>query len=153
VIARLCHALGNFASNRDAAFYAGIGPRTFNRWENRATDAFKAAGLDPEQQLEFPETEGDDGQPGQAEWESLVEEEERIFCRFWLLTRRARSTGNVKALENIVEHSKLDWRAGAKLIAIRDPDNYAETRRMEHSGPKGEPVGVRIYLPEEEEET
>jgi len=138
VVKRICHALSVCASLADAARYGGIGPTTFHRWENRATAAFKAAGLDPDEMIDAEE-----------DWAPMVEQKEVPFCKFWVATRRARANGHVELLETIKEHAAEDWKAGAKMLAIRDPDNYAERRRHEHvmgSGSDAAPVKIVLEV-------
>ena len=45
-----------------------------------------------------------------------------------------------------------DWRAGSKLLAVTDPQEYAEKRRHEISAPDGAPLEVQIYMPALESE-
>lgn len=52
----------------------------------------------------------------------------------------------------VVGYRDGDWRASAHLLACIDPEEYSLRYKIEHSGPQGEPVGVRIYLPEEDPE-
>ena len=63
---------------------------------------------------------------------------------------KARACGNVKRLEQLRDAAKdpRNWKAAAHLLAVRDPENYSEKRRVELTGAGGGPI--QFYLPAEE---
>jgi hypothetical protein len=138
----ICEALSKCASTEDAAKYAGIGERTYNYYMKRGVTEFELAGLDPE---ELPD-----------DWEEIVDKKEWIFCVLYQCANLARAEAHVTLLGTMMDAAPEDWRAAAKLLAVRRPDHYAERRRFEHSGPKGKPISVDVYdairIPAEEDE-
>ena len=143
----IVQALMVCASNKDAAGFAGITATTFNSWQNRGKAAFEAAGLEPDELVDEGDPIDDgDRKKREPEWLSSMEEKERPFAVFLGETRRARAAAAVGILANIRQAARVDWKAGAKLLAIRDPANYAERRLHEHSGSKSDAAPVRIVV-------
>ncbi len=150
----ICTALGVCASIKDAAEFAGVAEATYHRWMERAKHAFQSAQLNP---AELP-----------PDWRAHVDPEEHIFCDLRERATRARADAKIGLLGsivlagkggplydengNVVANIDGDWRASAKMLAVRDPESYAERHKHELSGAGGEPLGVVIYLPEEEDE-
>lgn len=63
----------------------------------------------------------------------------------------ARAKGNVEDLQALRLHGRTDaraWKALAHRLAVRDPDNYSERRRLELVGAGGGPI--QFYLPRPE---
>ena len=153
----ICNALEACASKKDAARMAGIGETTFKAWGKRARGAFEEAGLDSEDPPE--------------DWRDHIPEKEHIFCDFLLRAEYAHASAHLSLLNslklsatggkildeegNVLSVVEADWRAAAKLLAIRSAD-YAERKRHEHSGPAGKPIAVKTYtainLPEQVED-
>jgi hypothetical protein len=155
VIDRIVEACGVLAPWTAAAAYAGKSVEAVYGWLARGREACQAAGLDP------------DALPEEAA--ALVEKGEQPFVQLLQRTTCARAEMEVSLLAGIALHAKggqlfnaqgepvgapvvSDWRAGSKLLAIRNPEHYAEKRRHEISAPDGAPLEVQIYMPELESE-
>lgn len=160
VIDDVCTALGLSASNKDAANYAGISGDALQIYFRRGREALEAIGLDP------------DEPPDQA-WEHAdLHDSERPFVQMLTRAIRARARGNVGLLATVHKAAKggavfedrvdpetgkvarvqvgfvaPDWRAAAKLLAVRQPRDYAEKRQVTIGGETGAPIGVQTFLP------
>lgn len=150
VIDRIVEARGVLASWADAAAYGGKSEAGVMHWLARAREACETAGLDITR-LPLDAAE-------------KVTLGERPFVELLERSTRARSEMKVSLLAGIALHAKggqlydennkkvgkpvvSDWRAGSKLLAITDPQHYAEKRRHEISAPDGAPLEVQIYMP------
>ena len=60
--------------------------------------------------------------------------------------RRCRQRGNLDILANWFDTAKRDWRAGAALLALRDPEHFAANRRVEVTGAGGGPVQHTVQV-------
>jgi hypothetical protein len=63
---------------------------------------------------------------------------------------RARAKGNVEDLKTLRLHGKVDWKALAHRLAMRDPQNYSPARKLEVAGKGGGPI--TFYIPEMEKD-
>jgi len=159
VIEAFCAAINLGATVEDAAGYAGVTRHAVHGWDARAREAVEKAGLDP------------DEPPDDAA--SKVEEKERPFVDFFIRSTRARTGGNVAMLAVIQRAAKggavweadpnnpgkqiqtgfvqPDWKAAAHRLSIRDSE-YTKHARLDHQvTATGEPFGVQIYLPSEDD--
>lgn len=150
----LVNAFRSCASIKDACAVAKCGPGAFRKWREVGIQVLKDAGLDIE---ELPEN-----------WERSLDPEDVIFAALYIESDAARSETHVKLLNaiklaalggqvfddegNVIQTVEQDWRAAAKLLAMRSHE-YAEHRRHEHTGKGGKPIQVNTYrsinLPEQ----
>jgi hypothetical protein len=138
VIERCCKALSLMSTQKDAAHYAGISVATFCNYAKRGREAAEAAGLSPEDVGEWPDN-----------WRELIDPKALPFAEFLERTSRAQLDAKMRILEGIAEHgfrSDGDWRALAKLIAIRDPEGYAERKQLDHAVSTGSSGPPRIVI-------
>ena len=163
VIDDVVTALGISASWKDAAEYAGISERTIHNYLERARLALHDSGIDA------------DDPPGDVELLSeAVPESERPFVRLLQRATRARARGNIgllaiahksakggavwerrldpndptKTIEVQVGFIEPDARTALKLLAVRQPKDYADKRQIEVAGEGGGVLGVQLFLPE-----
>ncbi len=107
----------------------------------------------------------------EATWYSILErgrreDAEPLYVEFLEKLKRAKARGLVKNIaiideaageevvgeDGTVTYKVKDWKAAAHLAALRNPEEYSLRYKIEHSGPQGEPIGVQVYLPEEDPE-
>jgi len=160
VIDDVVQALTISASYRDAAEYADISERTLHNYLERGRLALANVGAD------F------DDPPDVEDLSTLVPEEDQCFVRLLQSATRARARGNISLLaiahkaakggavyeqrvnddgetERVqVGYVQPDARTALKLLAVRQPREYAEKRQVEVAGEGGGPLGVQLFLPE-----
>lgn len=160
VIDAVCQALSVSASQGDAAAYAGISASSLQAYNERGRKALADAGIDPE------------APPPEAWRDPAIEEGERPFTEMLCRSHAARARGNISLLaiahkcakggpvyeermnpetgrlEQVqVGYLEPDPRTALKLLAVRQPRDYAEKRQLAVTGEAGAAIGVQVFLP------
>lgn len=58
---------------------------------------------------------------------------------------RARAKSRLRRVKRINKAAAEDWRADAHMLALSDPEGYAQRKRHEHTGAGGKPIEVNTY--------
>lgn len=58
---------------------------------------------------------------------------------------KAKATAEARLVQSVVRaaHEDKDWRAGRFLLQVRKPKEYTERKRLELTGPDGEPIETK----------
>lgn len=109
------------------------------------------------------------GESSLYQWLRLAKEEgtDPIYAAFANALMRARGRGEAALVGmvhraargepirndngDVVGYTAGDWRAAQWLLSVRDPENYSQSQKVMHSGPKGEPLAVQLYVPVEDD--
>ncbi len=134
LLARICAVVRMGATYKDACGSVGISQQTLYHWLELAkkenADAIYKEFLE---KLERARTEG-------------------MSALVGMVHKAARGEPVYDKEGTLVGYVNGDWKAASHLLALRDPEAYSLRYKIEHSGPQGEPIGVQILLPPEDEE-
>lgn len=108
---------GNFY--RAAAAYAGIHHDTLYDWIRRGDAERARLAADPK---------------------AKPDARESVFLAFSDAIRNAEAEAEIEAVAHWKAHAKGDWRAAKAWLAARHRADWAETTKVEHSGPDGAPI-------------
>lgn len=68
------------------------------------------------------------------------------FAAFAVQVTKAEDANEFDYLEKIKGAAGEDWRAAAWYLSKRNPDDWGERQKLEHSGPGGGPIEVRSLV-------